>query len=128
MAVLAALTTLTLVLPNATTTTPGPGFSTAQLIFAGTVSLVLYAAYVFVQTVRHRDFFQEAHAPPPDASTAWMSAGLLVLALVAVVGLAKTLTPALETAIDLANAPKSVVVAQLIRTIIIETSFEAAHA
>jgi Ca2+:H+ antiporter len=116
LAVLAALTTLTLVLPNATTTTPGPGFSTAQLIFAGTVSLVLYGAYVFVQTVRHRDFFlpienlgEEAHAPPPDASTAWMSAGLLVVALVAVVGLAKTLTPALEAAIDLAGAPKAVV-------------------
>jgi Ca2+:H+ antiporter len=116
LAVLAALTTLTLVLPNVTTTTPGPGFSTAQLIFAGTVSLVLYGAYVFVQTVRHRDFFlpienlgEEAHAPPPDASTAWMSAGLLVIALVAVVGLAKTLTPALEAAIDLAGAPKAVV-------------------
>jgi len=116
LAVLAALTTLTLVLPNVTTTTPGPAFSDAQLIFAGIVSLVLYGAYVFVQTVRHRDFFlpvenvgEEAHAPPPDASTAWISAGLLVVALVAVVGLAKTLTPALETAIDLANAPKAVV-------------------
>jgi Ca2+:H+ antiporter len=116
LAVLAALTTLTLVLPNVTTTTPGPAFSDAQLIFAGIVSLVLYGAYVFVQTVRHRDFFlpienvgEEVHAPPPDASTAWISAGLLVVALVAVVGLAKTLTPALETAIDLANAPKAVV-------------------
>jgi Ca2+:H+ antiporter len=71
LAVLAALTTLTLVLPNVTTTTPGPAFSDAQLIFAGIVSLVLYGAYVFVQTVRHRDFFlpienvgEEVHAPP----------------------------------------------------------------
>ena len=55
LAVLAALTTLTLILPNATVTTPGPVFSTSQLIFAGVVSLVLYGAFVFIQTVRHRD-------------------------------------------------------------------------
>src|SRR5262249_32656239 len=72
-------------------------------------------AYVFVQTVRHRDFFLpvepgvEEHAAPPDALTAWTSTGLLLVALVAVVGLAKTLTPALEAAIELANAPKAVV-------------------
>ena len=32
-------------------------FSTSQLIFAGIVSLVLYGSFVFVQTVRHRDYF-----------------------------------------------------------------------
>src|SRR5262245_35463591 len=57
LAVLAALTTLTLILPNVATTAPGPYFSTAQLIFAGIVSLVLYGSFVFVQTVRHRDYF-----------------------------------------------------------------------
>src|SRR6187200_1832827 len=35
LAVLAALTTLTLILPNFATTAPGPYFNTAQLIFAG---------------------------------------------------------------------------------------------
>ena len=35
LAVLAALTILTLVLPNVATTTPGPYFSTSQLVFAG---------------------------------------------------------------------------------------------
>jgi Ca2+/H+ antiporter len=56
LAVLAALTTLTLVVPN-TTSTAGPFFSTPQLVFAGVISLVLYCAFVFVQTVRHRDYF-----------------------------------------------------------------------
>src|SRR6476620_12256939 len=56
LAVLAALTTLTLVVPN-TTSTAGPFFSTPQLIFAGVISLVLYCAFVFVQTLRHRDYF-----------------------------------------------------------------------
>src|SRR3954462_16013656 len=39
LAVLAALTALTLILPNVATSVPGPFFSTSQLVFAGTVSL-----------------------------------------------------------------------------------------
>src|SRR4029077_5226227 len=55
LAVLAALTTLTLIFPNVATTVPGPYFSTSQLVFAGFISLLLYGSFVFVQTVRHRD-------------------------------------------------------------------------
>src|SRR4051794_8678066 len=51
LAVLAALATLTLILPNVATTVPGPLFSTSQLVFAGIISLVLYGSFVFVQTV-----------------------------------------------------------------------------
>src|SRR5262244_3506563 len=98
LAVLAALTMLTLVLPNFATSVPGPLFSTSQLVFAGTVSLVLYCSFVFIQTVRHRDYFlagkpdnEEAHAPPPSNTTAAVSAGLLFAVLVAIVGLAKSL-------------------------------------
>jgi len=60
---------------------------------------VLYGVFVFVQTVRHRDYFlsshggnEEAHADPPPNWQAWTSMGLLVVALVAVVGLAKSLS------------------------------------
>ena len=74
LAVLAALTILSLVLPNFTTSMPGPAFSTSQLIFGGAVSLVLYFSFVFVQTVRHRDYFlpleggnEDAHASRPPA-------------------------------------------------------------
>ena len=116
LAVLAALTTLTLILPNFTLATPGPRFNTPQLVFAGIVSLVLYCSFVFVQTVRHRDYFlavdagdEEAHAPPPSGTTALVSLGLLVAALVAVVGLAKSLTPALEVGIARLEVPKAVV-------------------
>src|SRR6185503_10073792 len=71
LSVLAALTAMTLVLPSLTTTTPGPEYSQAQLIFAGVMSLVLYSVFVFVQTVRHRDYFlsvglaEEEHASVP---------------------------------------------------------------
>src|SRR5262249_54552760 len=85
LAVLAALTTLTLILPNVATSVPGPLFSTPQLVFAGIVSLALYGSFVFIQTVRHRDYFlaakpddEEAHASPPSNTTPAVSAGLLL--------------------------------------------------
>lgn len=116
LAVLAALTTLTLILPNAATSAPGPFFSTSQLVFAGIVSLVLYGSFVFIQTVRHRDYFlaaepedEKAHASPPSSTTAFVSGGLLLAALVAVVGLAKSLTPTLEIAVARLDVPKAVV-------------------
>ena len=116
LAVLAALTTLTLVVPNVTTSAPGPVFSTSQLVFAGVVSLMLYGSFVFIQTVRHRDYFlpieggsEEAHAPPPSNTAAVVSAALLVVALIAVVGLAKALTPAVENVIAWVGAPKAAV-------------------
>jgi Ca2+:H+ antiporter len=117
LAVLAALTTLTLVVPNVTITSPGPTLSISQLVFAGAVSLVLYGSFVFVQTVRHRDYFlpleetdgEEVHAPPPSGSAALISLMFLVIALAAIVGLSKVLTPALETMIIRLGAPKAVV-------------------
>jgi Ca2+:H+ antiporter len=115
LAVLAALTVLTLVVPNVATTVPGPRFSTTQLVFAATVSLALYGAFVFVQTVRHRDYFlpvgddEAAHAPPPSNATALASAALLVAALVAIVGLAKALTPPVEAAVAHLGMPRAVV-------------------
>jgi Ca2+:H+ antiporter len=116
LAVLAALTTLTLILPNVVTTAPGPVFSESQLIFEAIVSLVLYGAFVFIQTVRHRDYFlmaesgdEEVHAPPPSDRAAALSAILLLISLVAVVGLAKSLTPTIETAVARLEVPKAVV-------------------
>jgi Ca2+:H+ antiporter len=115
LAVLAALTILTLILPNATSA-PGPVFTTPQLVFAGIVSLVLYVSFVFVQTVRHRDHFlpidsgnEETHAPPPSNRTALISLVLLLVALVAIVGLAKALTPTVEIGIARVDVPKAVV-------------------
>jgi Ca2+:H+ antiporter len=116
LAVLAALTGLTLILPNFAAPELGPRYSTPQLVFDGIVSLVLYGSFVFVQTVRHRDYFlpiqgdgEEAHAPAPPNRTAVLSAGLLVVSLVAIVGLAKTLTPTVELGIAYVGVPKAVV-------------------
>jgi Ca2+:H+ antiporter len=116
LAVLVGLTSLALILPNYAASELGPMYSTSQLVFAGFVSLVLYGSFVFIQTVRHRDYFlpvqdddEETHAPPPTAKTAVLSAGLLLVSLVAIVGLAKSLTPTVELGIAKLDVPKAVV-------------------
>lgn len=115
LAVLAALTVLTLLVPNVTTSAPGPGLSRAQLVFAGLISLVLYGAFVFIQTVRHRDYFlppssdEDAHEAPPSAGAAATSLALLIVSLAAVVWLAKALSPTLEALVSEVGAPKAVV-------------------
>jgi Ca2+:H+ antiporter len=91
-------------------------------VFVGVISLVLYIVFVFVQTVRHRDYFlppvpvrapdfvdDEVHAPPPSAGHAWAAVALLLLSLVSVVGLAKLLSPAVEAGVAKAGAPEAVV-------------------
>jgi Ca2+:H+ antiporter len=116
LAVLGALAILSLVVPNFTVSSPGPVWSTPQLAFAGVAALVLYGSFVFVQTVRHRDYFlpvgaadASAHADPPTAKQALTSLGLLLASLVAVVGLAKVLSPSIEAAVANAGAPAAVV-------------------
>jgi Ca2+:H+ antiporter len=116
LAVLVALTSLTMVLPNLASQELGPLYNTPQLVFAALASLTLYLAFVFIQTVRHRDYFiaakgatEDEHAPSPDNRAAALSAVLLVVSLVAVVGLAKALTPTVEAAIEYLQVPKAVV-------------------
>lgn len=117
LATLAAIAILALVLPNFTTSVAGPVYSPGQLAFIAVVSLILYGTFVFVQTVRHRDYFLpsgaaddvQAHAAPPAASVAAASLALLVASLAAVVLLAKRLSPQLELAVAAAGAPAAVV-------------------
>ncbi len=116
MAVLVALLGLTMVLPNFTSSTPGPILSPSQLAFAGVMSLVLYGCFIFVQTVRHRDYFlaegshdENEHAPPPPGRVAAFSSVLLIVSLIAVVALAKLLSPSVEAAVLGAGLPPAVV-------------------
>src|SRR5919106_1570094 len=117
LATVSTLATLSLVLPRFTTSTPGPEFSAAQLVFAAVASIALYGLFVVIQTVRHRDYFlpdgvelsPEEHADPPSVRQAIGSLALLVVALVAVIGLAKVESPAIEDAVDAIGAPPSAV-------------------
>src|SRR5438552_3539924 len=57
LSVLVVLATITLILPNYTIATPGPVYSPAQLGFVSIVTIFLYAVFLYIQTVRHRDYF-----------------------------------------------------------------------
>ena len=119
LAVLGTLAVLTMVLPNFTTAIPGPYYSPFQLVFVGFVSLILYLTFVFVQTVRHRDYFIDANQEeeaadhaldnrPSDKITI-QSTLLLLLSLTTVILLAKILSYPLDRAIHSAGLPKAFV-------------------
>ena len=114
LATVSTLAVLTLVVPTFTTSRPGPEFSSSQLAFAAVASIALYGLFVIVQTVRHRDYFlpeggPDEHAEPPSDRDALISLGLLTVALVAVVGLAKLESEPIEDAVDSIGAPHSAV-------------------
>jgi Ca2+:H+ antiporter len=136
LATLAAISVLTLVLPNYTTTTQGPFYSSSQLSFIAIVSLVLYGTFVLVQTVRHRDYFlpvvaeadETVHAPPPSNKMTGLSAVFLLACLGAVVLLAKSLSPAVEAAVESAGAPKALVGVIIAAVVLLPESIAAYQA
>ena len=113
LAVLIALSVLTLILPNFTHTSPGPTLSPAQLIFVSVATLLLYAVFLYIQTVRHREFFTEVGAGPEDRPqlspgkrrALRMPAVLLVASLTAVVLLSKTFAVSVKTGLAYMGAP-----------------------
>ncbi len=117
LAALATLAGLVLVLPNYTTSSPEGTYTPSQLIFAAFSSVALWAVYVFIQTVRHRDYFLPAmaqhdetvHAAPPSWLRTLASFALLLIALVTVVALAKLLSPSLEAGLRAVDAPVQMV-------------------
>ncbi len=123
LSVLGTLAVLALVLPNFTRAIPGPYYAPSQLVFVGFVSLCLYGVFLFVQTIRHRDYFttgaeDEGHAAVvPSGRTTALSLALLTVSLTAVVLLAKALSPSLESAVAAAGLPQAfvgVVIAALV--------------
>ena len=135
--VMTTLATFVLVLPNFTSTTAGPTLAPSQLAFAGMMSLCLYGVFVFVQTVRHREYFlplvDETVAgapviPRPSPGQTWLSLALLLVALAAVVGLAKLLAPEIESAVRRASAPKAVVGIAIAALVLLPETWAAARA
>lgn len=117
LAMLATLSVLTLVLPNFTTSVPGPFFTAKQLVFVAVASLAIYGVFVVAQTIRHRDYFihhiddadDHAHEEDVPRRTAMASGAVLAVALVGVVLLAKNLSPLIGVAVEAAGAPRAVV-------------------
>jgi len=113
--VIMTLAVLGLVLPNFTTTTGGPTFSTEQQIFLVVVSLFLYAIFLLIQTMRHRGYFMESERAivAPDSvdhplhvqSTAF-HAPMLVLYLIVVILLAEKFAVPLDNSIEKFGMPQ----------------------
>jgi Ca2+:H+ antiporter len=117
LATLTVLTVVTLVLPNFTSSAPGSYYSPTQLGFVAVVSLILYATFALVQTVRHRDYFlpdgdahdePDVHAAPPTPQRTFLSLVLLIACLVSVVLLAKNLSPVIGSLLADWGAPAAV--------------------
>lgn len=114
---LGTIVIMTLVFPNYTVTTPGPYYSPSQLVLIAIVTLVIYGAFIFTQTIGHRQYFLQddeaeksvPHAARPSNGVTALSAALLLLCLVAVVLLAKKLAPSLEAAVSHFGAPNALV-------------------
>ncbi len=119
LATVVVLASLTLVVPRFTTSANGAYLTGSQLAFEAVASIIVYVVFVMTQSMRHRDFFlpldrkgrviDASHADPPPTRVALVSLGLLLCALVAVVGLAKVESPAIEASVEAAGLPQSFV-------------------
>jgi Ca2+:H+ antiporter len=116
LTVLTAISVLALILPNYTSSVPGPFYNSKQLAFVAVVSLVLYGTFLLIQTISHRKYFleedkqsEDAHAKTPTKKEAFLSIVFLLISLVAVVLIAEELAPHIESGVEKAGAPKSLV-------------------
>ena len=138
LAVLTALATFILIMPIVTVSTPGPDFTKSQLAFAGTACFALYIAFLFFQTVSHRDYYLPKavdqktdvnfHADKPSNLKTTVSGALLVLSLIVVVGLAELLSPAIEAGVEAAGAPKTIVGIAIALLVLLPEGFAAVRA
>ena len=136
---------LTLVLPTFTTSQPGPEFNDTQLTFAALASIAVYGLFISALTVRHRPDYLPVSSDskhdeslksdedtyegePPTSREALTSLGLLVLALVAVVGLGKGVSPTIERGVDRAGLPASVVGVVIALMVLLPESIAAVRA
>ena len=102
--------------------TPGPIYSAAQLGFVSVVTIVLYAVFLYIQTVRHRDYFvhgvdADDHGAPVSGRALAFSGCAAAAVAVSVVLLAKKFSDVVDAGAAAIGAPPAfagVVVALLI--------------
>ena len=138
LAVLTALATFILVMPIVTTSTPGPSFTQSQLAFAGIASFALYLAFLFFQTISHRDYYLPKaedkktdinfHAQKPGNLKTGVSVLLLIISLIIVVGFAELLSPAIEAGVKAAGAPKTIVGIAIALLVLLPEGYAAVRA
>jgi Ca2+:H+ antiporter len=130
LSVVVPLAVMCLIMPNYTHTTPGPTLSFYQQEFLGVMCVGLYAAFLAVQTGRHRGYFTleaeedgDGHglaggAAAPGAA-AWHHALLLLAYMIPVVYLAEQFGEPIDHMIRRLHAPAAlggVIIAALVAT------------
>ncbi len=135
LALLITSSTLALVLPTYTTSTPGPNYNLVQLRGAAIACFILYVTYVYAQTIRHKILFlapvfdQAVHGskvhPKPSNQKTIISALALTITLIAVIVLAKQLAPFIEAGVQAIGAPHEVVGILIACLVLLPESFTA---
>jgi Ca2+:H+ antiporter len=127
LGVIIPLAVLTLTLPDFTVTTPGPTFSFAQQIFLFVISIGLYAAFLGIQTGRHRGYFvsdddgeeaEPAYLPEAKPALFWHVV-MLFAYILPVVYLAEQFAHPIDYFIETLKAPVAlggVIIAMLVAT------------
>ena len=107
LGVLIALSVLSLILPDVTITTEPGTFSPGQLGFVSLLSVLLYLAFLYIQSVRHRGYFVDAGGDAAERATDEIAreplgvhAACLLAGLVAVVLLAERVAAGVEAGLD----------------------------
>jgi Ca2+:H+ antiporter len=113
--VIMALAVLGLVLPNFTTSTNGPTFSSEQGIFLAVMSVSLYGIFILIQTIRHSQYFMESQdlvTRPGSAHQLQLRstpyhAVMLVIYLIAVVLMAEKFAIPLDNSVERFGIPQA---------------------
>ena len=121
LSVIVALAVFGLVVPNLTSTTPGPTFSRGQEGFLIVMCIGLYAVFLAIQTTRHRAFFVHPaqdgpataaagpdHHGAPGVRSVPVHVVLLAACLALVIFLAEKLAVLLNHGIEVLGAPPAV--------------------
>jgi len=114
LAVLTTLAVIGLILPDYTEARAGPVYSETQSIFVALACVALYAIFLWIQTIRHRDYFvhevakienipAHGHEEPPYAT--WVHSVILVAGLIPIFLLCKKLAVILDVGLDRTDAP-----------------------
>jgi Ca2+:H+ antiporter len=108
LAVIIPISVLGLVLPNFTLSSPGPTLSPLHSTFFIVMSVALYAVFLAIQNVRHREYFVDQAAAQEEAAQTGslaLHAPLLMVYLVSVMLLAKQLAVPINYSIHVMHAP-----------------------
>jgi Ca2+:H+ antiporter len=112
LVVLSALSVIALVLPNYTTTAPSSVESPGKATLFIAITLLFYAVFIFIQTMRHRSFFDEPVgssedlAPEAEARSLGFHVAMVATTLLPVVLLSEYLAVIVDFGIEDLGLPE----------------------